>query len=159
MEFVTLMQLLEPIAPRWQNLGYYLVADHTVDTIEADCLNNKDSKDALSDAIKKWLSCTVRAKRTWQTLLIIAEKWGDKTLRQFLNDNKFSGKSIYSSQITCAMLTMYYQTCLCDPITQIHFNFNNSTMQRLLTSELLTVVSYPDHTRVPVNRVRLHSPF
>ena len=76
----------------WEQLAHHLIKDHEVTAIKAQCYHSDAGDKALVEAIKIWSGRTVREHRKWRTLCTIVEKWGDKTLSQFLKDNNLSGK-------------------------------------------------------------------
>ena len=91
-EFPTLLQLLQPVEANWEQLAHHLIKAHEVAAIRSQCYHSNAGDKALVEAIKIWSGRTVREYRKWQTLRTITEKWGDKTLPQFLKDNNLSGK-------------------------------------------------------------------
>ena len=92
MEFNDLLHLLQPAESEWDSLAPYLISDHEVTNIKVECCRSNASDKALVEVIKRWSRRTVREHRTWQTLRTVAEKCGDNTISQFLQDNKLSGK-------------------------------------------------------------------
>ena len=76
-EFPTLLQLLKPVEADWSQLAYYLIDEHEVEAIKAQCCHSNANDKALVEAIKKWLGRTLREHRKWCSLHTVAVKWGD----------------------------------------------------------------------------------
>ena len=86
----TVLRLLQPVEDSWRKLGHNLLTkklQHRLDTIEDDCFRDKASQRALDDVFTRWLRCTLRVKRTWQTLYNAAKKHGDQSLEKFVQGN------------------------------------------------------------------------
>ena len=92
MKFPTLLQLLQPAEAHWEQLAHHLIKEHEVTAIKSQGYQSNAGDKALVEAIKTWSKRTAREHRKWRTLRTVAEKRGDKTLPQFLKDNKLSGK-------------------------------------------------------------------
>ena len=97
-----LLRLLQPVESSWDTLGRDLLEEksqYKIDTIKSDCFNDDNSKKALNEVLSKWCSCTVSEERTWQTLRDTAKRHGDngdKSLKQFIEDNCFERKFYYN---------------------------------------------------------------
>ena len=86
----TVLRLLQPVEKSWKKLGYNLLKkdlQFKLDNIEEDSFNDKTSKKALDDVFSKWLNCTLKEKRTWQTLCNTAKKHGDESLENYVQEN------------------------------------------------------------------------
>ena len=97
-----LLRLLQPVESSWDTLGRDLLKEelqYKIDTFKSDCFNDDNSKKALNEVLSEWCSCTVSAKRTWQTLCDTAKRHGDngdKSLEQFIEDKDFERKFYYN---------------------------------------------------------------
>ena len=103
-DFLTLLEMLQPVEADWNQLAYYLIKENEVDAIKAQCCQNNANDDALVETIKKWRARTSKEQRKWCTLLAVAEKWHDSTLSRFLKDSNLSGKlliEMYKCYIRC----------------------------------------------------------
>ena len=105
-----LLRLLQPVESSWKTLGRYLLRDevqHKLATIESNCFHNNASKIALDDVLNKWLECTVGAKRTWQTLCDVAKKYGDDSLKKYVEANSLTSEYFYICGICTHCLCLY----------------------------------------------------
>ena len=90
-----LLQLLKPVESAWKTLAQHLLRNdlqYNIQTIETDCFQRDAGQKAIDDVFSKWLNCTVRAQRTWQTLCNAAKKHGDESLEQYLQAKGFESK-------------------------------------------------------------------
>ena len=99
LEMADLLRLLQPVESSWDTLGRDLLKDkleYKIDTIESDCFHDDNSRKALDEVLSKWRSCTVSAKRTWQTLCETAERHNDVSLEKFIQENWIERKFSYN---------------------------------------------------------------
>ena len=110
LKMADLLRLLQPVESSWKTLGRYLLRDevqHKLATIESNCFHNNASKIALDDVLNKWLECTVGAKRTWQTLCDVAKKYGDDSLKKYVEANSLTSEYFYICGICTHCLCLY----------------------------------------------------
>ena len=87
LKFEDLLRLLQHVESSWKTLAGYLLKDnlqYKIDTIESNSFHDDTSTKALDDVLRKWLVCTVQAKRTWQTLRDAADKYKDGSLENYI---------------------------------------------------------------------------
>ena len=90
-----LLRLLQPVESSWKTLGNNLLRDnlrYKIKVIEADSFHNDASKKALDDVLEKWLECTVRDNRIWQTLCDAAKDNEDNSLKEYVKANNLKGE-------------------------------------------------------------------
>ena len=85
-----MLRLLQPVESSWEKMADNLLRNelqYKVDTINSDCFHDGASKNALDEVCRKWLKCTERVNRTWQTLSDTAKNHKDETLEKFIQEN------------------------------------------------------------------------
>ena len=101
-----LLQLLRPVASSWKKLADYLLRNdlqYKIGVIESDCFYDNTSERALDDVLSKWLECTSRPKRNWQTLCNAANKYGDNSLEKYMEANSLGSE---------LLLSYHYRYCI-----------------------------------------------
>ena len=62
--------------------------------VEKDASHDSTNNEALQKVVEKWLVRTPRDKRTWQTLLEVAEVLDEHNLSDYLKKNKILSEYI-----------------------------------------------------------------